>query len=245
MEQFQPLNRVVQSFVKLPSATKELLPISVAFRDRFEKVDFKQLRGKKASEDGVRSEIEDSNFVHFHTHGFCLSEQEILRLRNIEITLPSGTLPYYFGGIALAGGNWGISANKSSDSDGILWSHEIESLNMSSAELVTLSACQTAIGNVVPGEGQLSAQRALHVAGARSSLTALWSVSDVTTRTLMEHFYRNLWKEKLSKAKALQQAKIYMLREYDWRKHLELEVIDAQRTPPTFWAGFVLHGDWR
>lgn len=69
---------------------------------------------------------------------------------------------------------------------------------------------------------------ALHVAGARTALTSLWRVGDESTRRLMEHFYRGLWKDGLGKAEALWSAK---------------RALADEGLPIRAWAGWVLTGD--
>ena len=59
------------------------------------------------------------------------------------------------------------------------------------ADLVTLSACETGIGQPVAGEGHLGFSQALLQAGARSLLLSLWPVDDNATRLLMVRFYEN------------------------------------------------------
>jgi CHAT domain-containing protein len=65
---------------------------------------------------------------------------------------------------------------------------------------------------VAGGEGVLGLQRAFHAAGARSLCVSLWSVSDAATSVLMEEFYANLWQKRLSRAEALRQAQLTVLR---------------------------------
>jgi CHAT domain-containing protein len=72
---------------------------------------------------------------------------------------------------------------------------------------------------------------------------------------LMERFYENLWQKGLSKLEALRQAQLALLRQglkrgegtkrpFDPKEKTEAKLLEA-RTPPFFWAGFVLSGDWR
>jgi CHAT domain-containing protein/tetratricopeptide (TPR) repeat protein len=113
---------------------------------------------------------------------------------------------------------------------GFLYAHEIYDLDLP-AELVTLSACQTASGREVPGEGLVSGlPRAFLYAGAARVLMSLWKVDDRGTRDLMILFYRGLLDRNLAPAQALQEAQR-----------------DLRRSghPPRQWAGFVLLGDWR
>jgi len=113
---------------------------------------------------------------------------------------------------------------------GTLYAHEIYGLDLP-AELVVLSACETARGREVPGEGLVSGlPRAFLHAGAARVLVSLWEVEDQCTRDLMVLFYRGLLDRNLPPAQALQEAQ-RTLRQAGRR--------------PNQWAGFVLLGDWR
>lgn len=113
--------------------------------------------------------------------------------------------------------------------DGFLQMDEIFRLRLA-ADLVVLSACNTARGKLIRGEGMIGLSRAFFYAGARSLAASLWPVSDRSTARLMEHFYRNLQKG-LPKDEALCQAKREMLQasRAAWRR-------------PYYWAPFVIMG---
>ncbi len=113
--------------------------------------------------------------------------------------------------------------------DGFLQMNEIFRLRLA-ADLVVLSACNTARGKLVRGEGMIGLSRAFFYAGARSLVASLWPVSDRSTARLMEHFYRNL-QQGLPKDEALCQAKREMLQSPHaaWRR-------------PFYWAPFVIMG---
>lgn len=98
------------------------------------------------------------------------------------------------------------------------------------AELIVLSACQTASGRLFRGEGLLSIAQAFQFAGTQSLVASLWNVDDQRTPGLMKEFFKNLW-DKMPKNEALSQAK---------RGYLQTHRgLDAH---PCFWAGLLLTG---
>lgn len=111
--------------------------------------------------------------------------------------------------------------------DGLLQFREILRLPLA-ADLVTLSACHTAAGELVTGEGMVGVTRAFFYAGARSVVASLWSVDDEASAELMRRFYRRLRRGD-SKAEALRRARF------------ELRG-DPRFAHPYYWAPFVLVG---
>jgi CHAT domain-containing protein len=97
-------------------------------------------------------------------------------------------------------------------------------------ELVVLSACETGLGNNVPGEGLVGMTRGLMYAGALRVAVSLWAVDDHATSDLMQDFYKNLWRSKKSHAASLREAQLNM-----WK----------QGKAPYYWAAFTLQGEWR
>lgn len=112
--------------------------------------------------------------------------------------------------------------------NGLLQAWEIfESVRLD-ADLVTLSACGTALGREMGGEGLVGLTRAFQYAGARSVLASLWSIADASTARFMKSFYGHLRSGK-SKDEALRAAQVEQVRE----------------AHPFHWAAFQLTGDWR
>lgn len=115
--------------------------------------------------------------------------------------------------------------------DGFLGMPEVASLDLE-PELVVLSACRTAIGPRIRGEGLVGLTHGFFRAGARSVLVSLWDVSDKPTAELMRRFYHALLIDRHSPIEALRQAQLQLLQHPDYGI-------------PSFWAGFVLQGDWQ
>ncbi len=108
--------------------------------------------------------------------------------------------------------------------------HEVYSLRLA-ADLVTLSACETALGKPVDGEGLIGLVRGFLHAGADRVVASLWSVRDKATAELMSRFYRALLVDGEYPATALRQAQITLR-------------ADRRFNAPYFWAPFVLQGEW-
>ena len=115
--------------------------------------------------------------------------------------------------------------------DDRLYAHEIQALDLN-ARLVVLSACETALGPELRGEGLLGLTRAFLQAGADRLLVSLWNVDDAAGAELMERLYRHLWIEGLPAAAALRAAQLDLL-------------ASPHHGAPYFWAGFIVQGDWR
>jgi CHAT domain-containing protein/Tfp pilus assembly protein PilF len=147
-------------------------------------------------------------FLHFATHGILDTEHPDLS------------------GIALS-----MVDAEGRPRNGFLLVHEIHRLRLP-ADLVVLSACATALGREVRGEGLVGLTQGFFHAGARAVIVSLWPVDDLATADLMQELYRQLLWHRQPPAAALREAQLSMLRRPD-------------RAAPAFWAGFVLQGDWR
>jgi CHAT domain-containing protein len=114
--------------------------------------------------------------------------------------------------------------------DGFVSAPDIAALELP-AELAVLSACSTALGREVRGEGLVGLTQAFFRAGVRGVVVGYWKVDDRATAALMSRFYRNLLSAGQPPAAALRAAQLALRHEEKWRS-------------PFYWAGFALHGDW-
>ena len=117
--------------------------------------------------------------------------------------------------------------------NGFLALHDLDELPLT-ADLVVLSACETALGKSVGGEGLLSLSRGFLQSGAARVLASLWSVDDQGTAQLMAAFHRGLLADGLDSAEALRQAVA------SYRQDPQSE----RRRHPYYWAAFVTLGIW-
>ena len=100
------------------------------------------------------------------------------------------------------------------------------------ADLVVLSACQTALGEEIRGEGLVGMVQGFMYAGAHRVVASLWSVRDKSTAELMTMFYENMTKNGLPPAAALRAAQRDFLEKF------------PRHQAPLYWAGFTLQGDY-
>lgn len=192
-----------RGLVPLPATRREARRIAALFsRTRV-------YLGPEAAEGRVAAAGRRARYLHFAVHGLLDSWWS----QNSALAL---TIPRQ------------LQAGRD---NGILQGWEIGERLRLSSELVTLSACDTAVGREMGGEGLLSLTEAFHQAGARSVVATLWSVSDEATVAVMEAFYRAL-RDGQAKDEALRTAQISRIRSRD----------DSH---PFFWAAFQLSGDWR
>lgn len=115
-------------------------------------------------------------------------------------------------------------------SSGMLRMSDIYNLRLG-ADLVVLSACETAIGKELRGEGLIGLVRGFMYAGAPRVVASLWKVNDAPTASLMSYFYQATFRRGMPAAAALRSAQLAMLRHPRWRA-------------PVYWAGFILQGEW-
>ena len=261
----------------LPYAEKEAVAVSGLWGSRGRLL---ELRGLDASEASLSAKLPQAQFVHLATHGFFDQSADVYQvdLRQLAVTggesenfgLESSASaanrnPMLMTGLVLAGAN--IPPAKDAlglpiGEDGILTAEEIVGLDLSENELITLSACETGLGEIAFGEGVLGLQRVLHEAGARTVIASLWKVEDAATEVLMTEFYRNLWDRNLGKLESLRQSQLRMIRYYDAqagefrglsKTSKRIEGADQARPdqarrgrlPAALWAAFQLSGDWR
>lgn len=214
-----PSASVIEFIVKKRKAEKEKLIAFANPQTEYVPLGFAEVEGKtlstlfpkgevyyreKATETLAKERSSDFNIIHFATHGEFNDRQP----------LQSGLL--------LA---------KDNENDGFLQVHEIFGMDLANANLVTLSACETALSKITGGDDLVGLSRGFIYAGTPSLLATLWKVDDQSTAILMEHFYKN-WQSGMSKPEALRQAQI-SLKAMPQYKH------------PFYWAPFVMVGDWK
>jgi CHAT domain-containing protein len=163
--------------------------------------------GKQATEDMFKQEAEKYPHLYLSTHAVINERQPMYSM------------------IALA-------QDEDPSEDGFLHSYEVFNMELST-DLVTLSACETGLGKLHRGEAMIGLTRSFMYAGASSIVVSLWTVEE-SSALLMRYFYENL-KKGLTKAKALQHAKLDMLKNHDK---------GMSYAHPFLWSPFILVGEW-
>lgn len=135
---------------------------------------------EQASEEEIKKSL-NTPLVHIATHGFF----------NDNSGDDEFSDPMINAGLLLAG----VSDAQDDGEDGILTAYEIMNLELSNVEMIVLSACETALGEIASGEGIYGLQRAFFVGGAKTLIMSLWKVDDEATKELMTAFYKEYLKK--------------------------------------------------
>jgi CHAT domain-containing protein len=164
---------------------------------------------QSATEENAKKLGSDVRFIHFAVHGL-LDEEHPLDSA-LAFTTPSRSH---------AGGD-----------NGYLQAWELYQDAHWDADMVVLSACQSALGKESAGEGLIGLTRAVHYAGARSVLSSLWNIDDEKTEEFMTTLYAGL-RDGLPKDEAVRAAQLKMIH-------------SRGGEAPYYWAAFTLQGDWK
>jgi CHAT domain-containing protein len=152
--------------------------------------------------------LSDYRIVHFATHGLINNHHPDLS------------------GIVLS-----LVDEKGRPQNGFLRLYDIYNLKLN-ADLVVLSACQTALGKDVKGEGLMGLTRGFMYAGAPRVVASYWRIDDRATADIMKRFYSAMLKDGLRPAAALRAAQVSMLQDKRWQS-------------PHYWAAFTVQGEWK
>jgi CHAT domain-containing protein/Tfp pilus assembly protein PilF len=212
----------------LPFTQAELTSIQARLTRQGWKVQV--LSGAAAAKEAVMA-VKAPRLLHLATHGFFLPDQARAETETLEGFVHEN--PLLRSGLLFSGAARAFSgAGPSDGDDGILTAYEAASLDLHGTELVTLSACETGLGEMRNGEGVFGLRRSFQVAGAEAVLMSLWAVPDRETKELMTLFYGN-WLAGQDKHEALRHAQIALREKVRKRYGSDL---------PYYWGGFVLVG---
>jgi CHAT domain-containing protein len=175
--------------------------------------------------------VKAPTLMHIATHGYFLADAEVRDGSAMGIDAENAkNNPLLRSGLLMANppaeGQQNSNVDLSSNDNGVLTAYEAMNLDLEGTDLIVLSACETALGDVKAGEGVYGLQRAFLVAGANALIMSLWQVDDAATQLLMTNFYTN-WTKTGNKAKAFKQAQFQLMTKYK---------------EPYYWGAFVMMG---
>ena len=194
----------------------------------------------KANEESFKSlSGKHDNILHIGTHGFTWTDSvakkqdyfsQRMRMQMLSEDKHHDTSidPLNRCGLLFAGANIALQGNSKNlpegVQDGILTAKEISLMDLRDANLVVLSACETAKGDIT-SEGVFGLQRAFKMAGVQTIIMSLWKVNDQATQLLMTEFYNNWIGKHQSKRDAFRNAQNTVRTKYE---------------EPEYWAGFIM-----
>ena len=214
----------------LPGTAKEAEEISELLNTAG--YDYRVLTRDSATEEVIKaigSQGDSPRVIHLATHGYFFPDlsDSITHVEQNDPIFKSSNNPMIRSGLILAGANhaWKGQSVEEGQEDGILTALEISHLVLPETELVVLSACETALGDIKGKEGVFGLQRAFKLAGAKYLVMSLWQVPDAQTRELMVSFYSKWLTQQMEIKEAFRSA--------------QQELREKYRNP-YFWAAFVL-----
>jgi CHAT domain-containing protein len=174
-----------QGIPPLPGTEKEIQELSKLFKKAA------QSYMANAASENTTKQAKNPRVLHIATHGYFLEDESTNSSEGNNKYIAN---PLLRSGLILAGVENFLKTGIPIDStgeDGILTAYEAMNLQLEETDLVVLSACETARGDVKNGEGVYGLQRALKLSGSRCVIMSLWSVDDEATLQLMVYFYEN------------------------------------------------------
>jgi CHAT domain-containing protein len=193
------------SLPALPEAEREVKAIAALYGPGNSRV----FIGASAREEAAKSEMGNHKILHFATHSIFDNQAPMYS----RIVLSQSV--------------------SNSNEDGLLEAWEIAKLDLH-ADIVVLSACETARGQIRAGEGVTGLSWAFFLAGCPATVVSQWKVESAGTTEMMIGFHNNLLSSDgpSGKAEALRRAALKMLKSEKYRD-------------PFYWASFVVVGDGR
>lgn len=166
--------------------------------------------------------------IHLSTHGYYFP-LETTETESAANRFQRSADPLIRSGLLFSGANraWSGAMKGDSTDDGVLTAHEISVMDLGGTQLVVLSACNTALGDLDYGEGVYGLQRAFRMAGVGSVLVTLWEIPDKETAIFMKEFYGHLAQNRSAR---------------DAFDHTMRKMRQTYPENPKIWAGFVLIG---
>jgi len=224
-------------FPAIPGAARELDGLRDLLHGTLgAKGNIQVIDGSQATKENVLAALDGVDIVHIATHGFSFDEScgsGSARGMTVDRTrVGPGPVAQPLSGLAFAGAD--VSGGHAPI--GVLSAGEISAADLSHAEWVVLSACDSGLGPIGHNEGVFGMRRALRLAGARTVVMSLWEADDATTADLMQALYRARFAERRNVPDAMAQA---------MRATIAARRSAHESTHPYYWAAFIGEGGWR
>ncbi|WP_138485370.1 CHAT domain-containing protein [Dyadobacter bucti] len=157
-------------------------------------------------------DLRSYDIIHFATHGdFTNRTPDDLKFSR-RLTIYQNSEAF----LRLAASDCAKKVIKEKSEDGILTATEITSYMDLNAELVVLSACNSAIGTSQGSEGMFGLFRAFKSAGVKKVIATLWEVDDKRTAEFMKYFYTNLFKPSATVESAFETTQLFVRKSLGW-----------------------------
>lgn len=227
-----------QGFAPIPNAAREIDDLRGVFAKSSDDAHLHVVEGAAATKANVLAAMPSANIIHMATHGFSLDDScgDAENTRGVTLgaasagnaTAPNSTLS----GLAFSGAD--VAAGR--EPVGVLTSGELGTLDLSQAQWVALSACDSGLGPIGRNEGVFGMRRALRLAGARTVVMSLWQVDDAATADLMTSLYRARFVDHADVPDAMASA---------MRSTIASRRAAGLSDHPYYWAAFISEGGWR
>ena len=236
--------------------------VEIAALERLAPATTVRLTGTDASAERLGAALSKVRYAHLATHGAFFADELAAEKKREQAAWKetsgfgqesrrvAAKNPLGFVGLALSRGE-------------VLSGLSIVDLNLQECRLVTLSACETGLGEFTGGKGVENLQQAFHLAGCPNVVASLWKVNDAATAALMTKFYHELWANKKPPIEALREAQLTIYRHPELipdlagergapnlKAAVAVKIGEPSRVPPVadrvtdtrLWAAFVLSG---
>lgn len=215
---------VAAGFDRLPETQDEVKNVALLFKGEPVEV----VMGEQAKESAVkRATLDRYRYLLFATHGIVGESLQGVREPAVLLAAEDNTMNE-----ATREGDNKEDVTGNGRDDGFLTVSEVEKLKLN-ADLTVLSACNSAQGDNVMGEGPKSLSRAFLIAGSRTMVVSLWPVKSKDTEKLMVSFFRQL-RGGSATAEALRSAKLELIRS-------PVKGVGSHEHP-FYWAPFIFFG---
>ena len=207
-------------FEPLPNTGEEVLEIAKVLGD--DGITCLTYTGENGTESSFMSlSGTPIDILHLATHGMYVSNSEIGRYHDGDEAQHNSIL-------VLSEANKRQLKGMIDRADGIVTASDLSKMNLDNIDIVTLSACESALGEYGVDDSIMGLQRGFKIAGVNTILMSLDKVDDEATRILMVEFYRNLMSGK-TKLQSLKEAQKYLR-----------QVENGRYDNSKYWASFIM-----